>query len=76
MFFIGLFNIMLNYSVRVEGYKDLSIAQVLISVFSFIIPIFFSDYKEYALLIFLSIGNLIGALYLIIKFRIFYQRNH
>ena len=74
MLCFGLFNIMLNYAVKIEGYKDLSLAQVLISVFSFIIPIYFFEYEEYALLILVSIGNLLGAIYLFIKFKMFREK--
>ena len=74
MLCFGLFNIMLNYAVKIEGYKDLSIAQVLISIFSFIVPVFFIEYEEYALLISVSIGNLMGAIYLFIKFKMFREK--
>lgn len=70
IFFFGVFNIMLNYAVKVEGYKDLSFAQIIISFFSFIVPIYFFEYEEYALLIFVSLGNFLGAIYLFLRFKV------
>tara|TARA_B100000963_G_scaffold239902_1_gene209839 strand:+ start:6584 stop:7903 length:1320 start_codon:yes stop_codon:yes gene_type:complete len=74
IFFFGVFNIMLNYAVKVEGYKDLSLAQIIISVFSFILPICFFEYEEYALLFFVALGNFLGAIYLFIRLNIINEK--